>query len=342
MKRTSLALTAAVVAIVALSMSWRARGADAGTPPVLKPPDATVWFRETFESNAPRYGFEWAFPEKGNYRLAHLPSGGWNGSGAGHLRVLAGREQYNLGWVVSPLERKFTPGDSVYLRFRIRYDDDYRWDAGNPQNKLILMGTTRTTPNSRILVFQNGPSDSFGCTLGQVDYLKGTGPFAWATPERFGMSARRWTDGSIAGQFGSIEPYVNISWIGNCAPPALVTYGNHPKPPVPGPSSAKPVDGWYHFQIYAESGPAGRGGFKQWVNNNDQAAPTSEVVGLRDGLGVQGWGDAQIFLGGYIGGAPGRDLGFRLDDFEIGGAFDSQWAPSATLPAGAKGQGAAR
>jgi hypothetical protein len=309
---------------------WMARPEAVGSTsqaPGDRASDNRVWFQERFESSAPRYGFEWAYPEKDNYRLTHLPTGGWKGSGAGHLQALAGREQYNLGWVVSPLKRTFASGDGFYLRFRIRYDDDYRWDAGNPQNKLIMMGTTRTTPNSRIIVFQNGPNDSFGCTLGQVDYLNGSGPFRWAEPSHFGVPARRWTDGAIAGHYGSIEPYVNISWIGNCAPPALVTYGNNPKPPVPGPNSAAPVDGWYHFQVYAQSGEPGKGAFRQWVNNNTYGKPTSETVGIREGLGVQGWGDQQIFIGGYIGQAPGRNLGFRLDDFEIGPAFDPNWAP---------------
>jgi hypothetical protein len=301
--------------------------------PLSVAPDAqtSVYFRSDFNTPGSNnsYGFEGApWAENGNYARTHLATGGWNGSGAGHIRLLAGREQYNLGWSIAPLGRSFAIGDTVYIRFRIRYDDSYRWapDGGRGgKNKFILMGQTGTSPNSRIIIYQSNPNDSQGCTLGQVDYINNTGPFPWATTQYFGLSGS-WFASPNQPNFGSIEPYVNINGQGNCAPPALVTYGNRASPPAPGPNSATPVNGWYHVQIQATSGGAGQGGFRMWVNNNNFNAPTSVKVGLLGGLGVTGWGSQQIYVGGYVDNAPSQDLGFRIDDVEIGGSFDPAYS----------------
>ena len=293
-----------------------------------QPATRDVWFSESFESGAPRYGFEWVFPEKDNYKITHLPTGGWDGRGAAQVVVHPGHNDYNLGWTLAPLKRPFAMGDGIYIRFRIRFDDDYRGFVDRlGKNKFILIGQTRTTPNSRVIVYIHPPSDHFGCTLGQNDYLNNTGPFRWATPEYFGVRGD-WASSANVGQYGSIGPYVNINWIGNCAPPALVTYGNHPKPPAPGPNSAVPINGWYHFQIYAQSGEAGKGAFKTWVNNNDADKPTAQQIGLREGLGVTGWGTQQVYVGGYQDGVPTQDLGYRIDDFQLGGRFDPAWYPA--------------
>ena len=313
------ALAAVVVLVAAI-----AAGAITRRLFALQPPDAGVWFNESFETGAPRYGFEWVFPEKEDYKINHLPTGGWDGRGAAQVIAHAGRNQYNLGWIVSPLKRSFSIGDAIYIRFRIRFDDDYRGFVDRlGKNKFVLIGQTRTTPNSRIIVYIHPPSDQFGCTLGQVDYLNNTGPFRWGTPEHFGVKGD-WSSPANVGQYGSIGPYVNINWIGNCAPPALVTYGNHPKPPVPGPNSGRPTNGWYHFQIYAQSGEPGKGAFKTWVNNNDVGKPTAQQIGLRDGLGVTGWGTDQLYVGGYHDGVPAQNLGYRIDDFQLGGSFESE------------------
>ena len=323
-------LALSVVSVRSLLFAQRDGSAASGRPRQsgdLTKAGGDLYFREPFEAGAPRYGFEWAWPEKGRYSLAHLPTGGWDGKGAAHVAVHPGHNDYNLGWIISPLKRTFSLGDAMYIRFRIRFDDDYRgFIEREGSNKFILIGQTRTTPNSRIIVFIEPPNDSVGCALGQVDYLNNTGPFKWAAPEHFGLSGSFFSTPNLP-NYGSISPYVNIDWIGNCAPPALVTYGNNPKPPMPGPYSAKPVDGWYHFQIYAESGPPGKGAFKTWANNNMFEKPTSQQIGLRGGLGVTGWGNSQLYVGGYQNGIPKQTLGFRLDDFELGGSFDPRWYP---------------
>ena len=292
----------------------------------------TTWFSESFETSpqGTRYGFEWLWPGEGRYAVTHMSTGGWDGRGAAHVLIRAGTSQYNLGWIISPLNRTFTVGDSMYIRFRIRFDDNYPgFQNRDAKNKFILIGQTThdtTIPNSRVLVYIHPPNDQFGCTLGQVDYLNNTGPFPWATTAYFGLSGS-WFSAPNYPIYGSIGPYVNINWIGNCAPPALVARGNLVNAPAPGPNSARPVNGWYHFQIQAQSGNPGQGAFRMWVNNNNFGAPTSAQIGLRDGLWVTGWGNSQLFVGGYQDEPPAHDLGYRLDDFQLGPSFDATWYP---------------
>jgi hypothetical protein len=291
---------------------------------------SNVWFRADFQTPGTdnRYNFEYRWPAPTMYHVTHLPNGGDQGTGDGavNVRQHAGQSQYNLGWIISALNRSFSVGDSVFIRFRIRYDDDYSgWVDRQGKNKFFLIGSTGTTPNSRVIVYMHPPNDSFGCTLGQQDHLNGTGAFPWATTQYFGLTGS-WFTSPLAGNYGSIGPYVNINWIGNCAPPALVTRATTANAPAPGPNSARPVNGWYHFQIQATSGPAGGGAFRMWVNNNTYSAPTSIEVGLRDGLGVTGWGNSQIYIGGYQDNPPNAEIGYRLDDVEVGGSFDSTWA----------------
>jgi hypothetical protein len=297
--------------------------------PPPPPPAGSVLFSEPFNnlgSNG-RYGFGWLRPTDGNYTFDHMATGGYDGGGAAHLVAQAGREQYNWGFDINPLNHAFTMGDSVYIRFRIRYDDTYRWGTNGGRggkNKFFLFGNAGP-PQSRMIVYQSPPYENNGCALGTQDYSQNGNPyFPWAIPSYFGLPISTWTN---PGPYGSMEPYVNINWQGNCSPATLVTHAGNTTPGVPGPNSAAPVNGWYHYQIQAQSGTTGNGAFRVWVNNNSQTAPTSQEIGLIDGLGVSGWGDAQSFLGGYMDSAPSQNLGFRIDDFQIATAFDPSWYP---------------
>jgi len=273
--------------------------------PVLTRAQVTAWVRESFDSGPPMYGFAYMYPESGNYRFSHLPTGGHNGGGAAHLRTFAGREQYGLGWATVPLGRTFTIGEAVYIRFRIRYDDDQFWAGeGALENKFIQMGQTGVTPNSRIIVQSHRPHDSRGCTLGWVD--PGTGLTNWL-PGFFGLPYSSWSASAISDLYGSLSPHVNISW--DCAPPVAVTRSR-----------------WYHVQIRAKSGNTRNAEFTVWVNNNTYTSPTSRRAGFD--LGVVGWSGA-VVIGGYQTEAPSRDGGFRLDDFEVGPVFDGAWFPGA-------------
>lgn len=282
-----------------------------------------VYFRADHENPNPngdqRYNYSYKYPQ-GSWTWTHLPTGGWGASGAAHIQMHAGQTQYSFGFVTQQLGHTFQNGEGVYIRFRIRYDEAMR---GTPDwgNKFILMGTTGTTPNSRLIIYMNPPHPSRGCTLDFTD--NGQTP-AWAVPSYYGVSGSSFA--SLIPVAWSLAPHVNISW--DCGPPVLQTIPSNPLEARPGPAnSAKAVDGWYHIQIYAQSGGPGQGVFKSWANNNDFNSPSAERNGLTGGLGVVGWGDGAV-IGGYMDNAtPTTDLGYVIDDVEIGDTFHPAWYP---------------
>jgi hypothetical protein len=282
-----------------------------------------VLVRENFNSSPPLYGFQQKYPENGNWRSEHLPNGGWDGSGAARVVQLAGRPQYTLGWTTRPFNHSFAMGDGVYIRFRIRFDDTYRWSGTHL--KFMLMGQSAGSPNSRINLYLNSPNDSQGCSLGMVDYTGTNRTFPWATPGHFGLPHNDWSDSAIRGRYGSIAPYVNISW--SCGHPALMSHGNNASAPPPGPNSSRPENGWYHFQVYARSGAPGQAEFRTWVNNNNFNAPTAQRANLQEGLGVLGWSGG-ITVGASAEDGPPIDLGYVIDDLEVGLTFDPNWSRS--------------
>lgn len=287
----------------------------------------TVYFRENFNVRSSLYSFANRFPQNG-WTVEHLDGGGWNGSGGTHIVMQAGRTQYQFGYQTGSLGRNFALGDDVYIRFRIKYDANMRGNE-NWGNKFILMGTPQTSPNSRLIVYMQTVSDSQGCTLGMRDYSNpgGSTPYSWAVPSYFGISGHSsFSSATLMPYSWSLAPYVNVGW--DCAPPIYQTVPTNPFNGRPGPAnSALPSGGWYHVQVYARSGGAGAGQFKVWANNNNVGSPSSQKIGLPEGLGVQGW-SAGVTVGGYMDNdTPSVNLGYTLDDFEVSSAFDPGWYP---------------
>jgi hypothetical protein len=222
--------------------------------------------------------------------------------------MLAGREQYNLGWV-APSSGSYSVGDAVYIRFRIRFDDDHLWlGDGSLQNKFILLGDSRAQAPSRFIVHNEKPHDTAYCALGYNRY-DGSGP-RWM-PRDFGLNYSSWEDPEIAGKYSSLSVKVNIG--PECTPPLLLTRGE-----------------WYHVQIYAKSSANRTGEFKVWLNNDDFGSPNSQERGFN--LGTEAWGGGMT-VGGFMSAAPTREGGFRLDDVELGTSFDPSWSSgSTTIP----------
>jgi len=75
------------------------------------------------------------------------------------------------------------------------------------------------------------------------------------------------------------------------------------------------------------SGPDGTADFRTWANNNDQARPSSERLDMPGGLGVVGW-EQGAYVVGYWGTRYPGEIGFVIDDFEMGPAFDPAWYPA--------------
>jgi hypothetical protein len=297
--------------IHAIGHALRCAGAHATLAVILLLPQGAyaqsqdVVFREDFNTGPPSYSFSYTFPTAGMYTLSHDADGGPDRSGAAHLRMLAGRDQYNLGWVAATSGRSYSVGDAVYIRFRIRFDDDHLWQGGGSlQNKFILLGESRAETQSRIIVHNEKPHPTSGCSLG-YDRYDGSGP-RWM-PRDFGLNYSSWEDPAIAGRYSSLSVKVNIGL--DCTPPLLLTRGE-----------------WYHVQIYAKSSSNGTGEFKVWMNNNDFASPNSQTRGFN--LGTHAW-DSGMTVGGFMSEAPTRDGGYLIDDVELGGSFDSGWATGA-------------
>lgn len=304
---------------------------------LLMPPAAmqgTIYFRATFESlGSGLYNFAGSFPQS-QWTHTHLPTGGWNGTAGAQIRMRAGQTQYQFGFFTPALNHTFTLGEAVYFRYRLKLLDVMR---GNEDwgNKFLLMGQSGTSPNnSRILVYMSPQHGTRGCTLDWNNRPE-------TLPDYFGLTAspNRFFTGSVNGvplmphSFG-FGVKVNIGW--TCAGPVFYTYPSSPfrtvRPGAAGRGVA-PADGWYHVQIYAKSGNAGQVVFRMWVNHNGESTPTA--IGPlvdQEGLGVTAWSQG-AHIGGFMDNAtPSTDLGYVLDDFEIGSAFDPAWYPGALPP----------
>jgi hypothetical protein len=297
--------------VVIVIFSWTEQSSTQGS----------IYFRADFNTSSTNYSFGGRYPT-GPWSSTHLATGGWNGTGGARIQMNAGQTQYNFGYW-TPQFRTFAMGDSVYFRFRIRYEEGMRanevWG-----NKFIMMGSGE---GSRIIIYMQPPSESSGCSLAMRNWnVSGAPVYPWAIPAYFGILNQTTFDRPPLMPYSwSLAAKENIGW--NCAPPIFQTIPSNPYNGRPGPvNSALPVNGWYHVQVFAQSGPAGGGAFKMWANNNNFNSPSSQQIGLGDGLGVVGWGTA--VLGGYMDNAtPSVNLGYTIDDFEIGSGFDANWYP---------------
>jgi hypothetical protein len=335
MKRFGLAAVAVAIAIV-----WF-------EPQSVAQP--RVWFATGFENPGPlnRYEFGYFYGESRGcaectgsgrapfWTFTHQPKGDHDGSGAAHLVRYAGADQFTMGWAVgSALNHSFRLGDHYYLRFRIRLDDEFRFEpatkgcfsssgpaacAPHVQNKFVMMGTTGY-PQSRMLVLLQRPMGNLGCTLGATDPNKGVG----TSPRDFGLGSSDWQSRTLQYAYGSLSVHTNIGTREQgCVGPVPITYGNNPKPAV-SPFGAPTRDGWHHVQIYVRSGGPGQAAYKIWDNNNKFDQPSYEARGFE--LGVAGWQNGFV-IGGQTTGALASNAGYRIGAAEIGPDFAEGWYP---------------
>jgi hypothetical protein len=279
------------------------------------------------------YGFENRYEQSAtSWETEHLPTGGWNQTGGAHVTIhgcgtncSSSTNQFNAGWQTGSLSTLGKPtsaiGDSVWFRWRIRFDDETRWRTTTPATsaKFLLFGSTGAEPNSRVILHLFNPYQNGGCSLG-FDYGYNDPPYEpdveWITPADFGLSASQWT-----GDYGSFSPHVNISWA--CAAGVAVTHADMPSPVAPQHVGAAPVNGWYHLQFYVKSGD-GDAEFRVYANNDDEANPSSRRTGID--LHTTGW-DGQVDFGGYWGVGGSENISFIVDDFQVGDSFDPNWYP---------------
>lgn len=267
-----------------------------------------ILFSSNFNSNTPLYGFQTIIPENNNYVESFVANGGFDGSGASHMLMLRDRYGFRTGWEWNGTK----PGgwnwnDTVYVRFRIRFDDNFRWDgSGSQQNKMIDFGGI----NSRVILHNERPRPVTPCGLNYVDYSQPGNP-VYNTPEDFGLPAGAFDNGD----WGSFSVKQGISE--PCTPPVIVTHGR-----------------WYHVQFAVRvSSAAGRpdGHFKIWLNNNNFSAPSSQVFNVLQEL--HEWNTSWDMGGYWSEENPYRNQGWVIDDFQVATTFDPAWYPGATASA---------
>jgi hypothetical protein len=301
-----------------------------------EPSPGEVWFRESFDDPGSDglYGFAYRYPESSEtWQGEHRAAGGWGGSGGAHVRIApcagcdTSTNQFNIGWATSDLLALGKPtsavGDHVYVRFRIRFDDDARWTVDSPfkhSAKFVLFGQTGSEPNSRVILHLFNPYEHGGCSPGFA-YYDPRPRTEWVDPEDWGLGPIGWGDPSLAGHYAAFTAHVNISW--DCAPGVLVTHGANPSPLPPQHAGAPPADGFYHLQFLLKSGDSDAE-FRIWANNNDESNPSSRRAGFS--LHTEGW-DGGLIVGGYWAVGSGEPMGFVLDDVEIGDSFAPAWFP---------------
>lgn len=318
------------VCLFAALAAWGVGDAQAQTAP---------WFRSDFNNlgGSNMYNFANRYPQSTTtWQTTHTTNQGWNGSGAPHVTVYGcsgsatcntSEHQFNIGWVTPAVGGSRAVGDSAFVRFRIKFDPNTVFD--NFGAKFILFGRTGVTPNSRWIIHLLEPKDNQGCTPGFESYSY----LGWTPPSTVWYQASQWglpdfDTSSITTKYAGFQSSVNIGW--SCVPAVLVTASNHAAPiPKPQARGEAPVNGWYHLQFQAVSGGAGAADFRIWANNNNQTSPSSERLNMPDGLGVTGW-DGGVEVGGYWGTAMPGNVGFIIDDFEIGPTFDPNWYPGGT------------
>lgn len=329
MKPVRLAVAAAFVSSLIVVQPWTA------TPTA----QVSSWFRADFDnpnaSGTNNYNFAGRYPTSAtSWSHDHQASGGWNGSGGAHVVVkgcpgggcTTAEHQFNVGWYSPAFNRSFSMGDSAFVRFRIKFDPNTVFPRDQWGAKFILLGTTGTSPNSRWILHLWPAMANGGCTLGFNYGLLGWLPGAsmWTAASQFGLSSN-FDQSPANGMYAGFSSNVNIGW--SCNPAVLVSRSNHASPvPKPQSNGAAAVNGWYHLQFQATSGNVGSADFRSWANNNNQSVPSSEHLNMPDGLGVTGW-EQGVVVGGFWGTAQPTDIGFVIDDFEIGSSFDPNWYP---------------
>jgi hypothetical protein len=207
----------------------------------------TIYFAENFEKPPPLYGWEAIHKLEGSnlWRIINLPDGGWNGTQAAMLVAKKGERQFNIGWYnfsarKGNFPKQWKQGDAFYVRFRVRFPENMRWDGtGSQQNKLFVWGAGKYNgENHRVMLHQEANHPTSPC-CNMEDKYKNTA-------------------------FGLFSLKQNITE--NCTPGIAVTFGKwyHIQFYVKSSSTADSDDAVLRL----------------WVNNNEKQRPSSETIGF--------------------------------------------------------------
>jgi hypothetical protein len=300
----------------------------------------------------PVYNLNFARAIANGWRADHEATGGPGGTPCVKVTLNSGAEQQNVGWAINPVGGSYTQGVSNrYMRIVLQFDPTWVWSTGNAgrggNNKFIEWGGGE----GRCIMYLVSPADAGSrLSLDAVNFTDEIedpndtttgGIFEYCRPDWFGLSAspNRFLSSTLpSGTYGAMSPSKGVGGEVECGRPILLHRSNLGTPVRPGPSGlgAAPVGGWYYIQVKAQSGGTGTGGgrFISWCNNNDVNNPTAAHPNdwyIAGGLDVSGWGDQQIYIGGYVDTAPTQDLIYRIAAFEIGDTFDPNWYPGGAV-----------
>ncbi|MEW8628960.1 MAG: polysaccharide lyase [Candidatus Thiodiazotropha sp.] len=262
---------------------------------------AEILFSTNMNSASGSFGFEGTYPS-GNYSL-DLTSGGYNSNGA-HIVINRNALQFPFGFY-HPGSKPggWTWNDVAYVRFRIKFDDNFRWDGdGSQQNKMVDIGGGA---NARVILHNEKDRPSEPCALNYTEYTS-SGPITYNTAQDYGLPSNAFS----SGDYGSLALKNGIN--PPCTPPVVVTHGV-----------------WYHVQFAVKiSSSSGRsdGFFKLWVNNNDINNPSTEVLNIIRELGE--WNSSWDVGHYWTHDNPNRSQGWVIDDYQTATTFDPNWAPS--------------
>lgn len=250
------------------------------------------------------------------WSLSHDPTGNWDGTGCPFLTMFDGWDQYNCGWRTPTIMSAPALGTPVYIRFRVKYHDDFRWvhyADGAAANKFIMMPGPASGVDRTIIHMRNPSGSSAGCVLGGHDG-------AFNLPDEYGITVpgNTWDHASIDGLYGSIEINQNVGGENfpnqDCAGPVLQTHAGR---------EGGTSDGWYHVQVRAQGGLSNDAEYEIWVNNNDEGnSDYSKIGGFNQDCDT--W--TELDVGGYPGNW-GANNGYWLGGFEVGDSFDPNWYP---------------
>lgn len=265
---------------------------------------SAVFFSENFDVGPSPYGFEgehdfkcttypdWASCSPNEWATEHLPTGGWNGTGGARLIFRRSQDQNELGWYNWSNFKAWLQGDFFYVRFRIRFDDNMRWDGtGSQQNKMFIWGSgTYNGWNHRVMLHQEGDHQTSPCCQMAPEYSNSN--------------------------YGLFSLKRNIQEF--CTSPVPVTYGRwyHVQFYVKSGTTADSTDAQ----------------FKVWINNNHIGLPTSSKIGGFNLAVEGIWNRGFTFGGYWTNNNPNRDVSWVVDDFQIGDTFDPEWYPAPLPP----------
>lgn len=141
----------------------------------------TICFSQNFNSGSNPFNFAFEQTPGSNWSRDFPATGGWNSTPGLHITFNAGFEQYDSGYSAGDGACDFPDGSSIFVRFRVKWDSNYRWDGdGSMQDKMVIFGDNDT--DSRFILMNERDNSSRPCTkpagsseFGSISLMKNIG-----------------------------------------------------------------------------------------------------------------------------------------------------------------------